>query len=249
VRLSGKTAVVTGGLRGIGRATVECLRAEGARVVPIDIRADPERDDRDLVVADVTDPEAIAAVLETVAQDGGLDICVGNAGMTEYTFVLDATPAHWRKIIDVNLLGLVNTFTAAARVMVRGGRGGSLVATASVAGLRGESGGAAYCASKAAVISVCQSMALELAPHRITVNAVAPGEVDTELHAGLMRQVAAAHDSTADEVRARFLRDRVPIGRMAAPREVADAIAFLASPAASYITGETVRVDGGELLT
>jgi NAD(P)-dependent dehydrogenase (short-subunit alcohol dehydrogenase family) len=236
-------------MRGIGRATVECLRGEGARVVPIDISADPGHGDDELLVADVTDPEAIAAAVGTVAQDGGLDICVGNAGMTEYRSVLDATPAHWRRMIELNLLGLVNTFTAAARVMVGAGRGGSLVATASVAGLRGESGGGAYCASKAAVISVCQSLALELAPHQITVNAVAPGEVDTELHAGLMREVAVAHGSTADEVRARFLRDRVPAGRMAAPSEIAEAIAFLASPAASYITGETVRVDGGELLT
>jgi NAD(P)-dependent dehydrogenase (short-subunit alcohol dehydrogenase family) len=246
--LNGKTAVVTGGTRGIGKATVECLRAQGAHVTVIDLDGDEGDADPDLVLADVTDREAVMEALAAAAGSGGLDICVGNAGMFEYRSLLDASEEHWRKVIELNLFGLVNTFTAAARLMVAASRGGRLVATASVAGLRGGAGAAAYCASKAAVISICESLALELAPHGITVNAVAPGNVDTGLHARLMAEVATYKGKTAAQTRADFLEQRVPLRRMAAPREIAEVIAFLAGSGAAYITGETVRVDGGELL-
>lgn len=247
--LTGKNAVVTGGLRGIGSATVGCLRDQGARVVVIDRDAPDESSPHDYLQADVTDRQAVCDAIATAAQPTGLDICVANAGVTEFVPTLEASPEHWRRILEVNVMGTVYTLTAAAQWMVKAGRGGRLVATASVAGLRGEAGGAAYCASKAAVISLCQSMALEFASEEINVNAVAPGEIDTELHAGLMRQMATHRGESVETIRQTLIEQRVPAGRMGTPSDVAAVIAFLVGPNAAYITGETMRIDGGELLS
>jgi glucose 1-dehydrogenase len=245
--LEGKTAVVTGGLRGIGKATVERFRAEGARVVVID--RDATEETADVIRADVTDAVAVEDAFERAFGGDGVDVCLANAGRTMLAPFLESDLDDWESIVRVNLLGVVYTFRAAARRMVAGGRGGRLLAASSVAGLRGEAGASSYCAAKAGVVSVVQSLALELAPHRITVNAVAPGEIDTEMHAALMADWAAAEARAAADVRQEFLDLRVPARRMGRPDEVAALYTFLASDEAAYITGEVVRIDGGELLT
>jgi NAD(P)-dependent dehydrogenase (short-subunit alcohol dehydrogenase family) len=245
--LDGKTAVITGGLRGIGRATAERFRAEGARVVVIDRDVAEERDDE--VRADVTDAADVDRAFTRGIGADGVDICLANAGRTMLAPFLEADLRDWDRIMRVNLLGVVHTFHAAARRMVAQGRGGRLLAASSVAGLRGEAGASSYCAAKAGVVSLVQSLALELAPHSITVNAVAPGEIDTEMHAALMSEWAASEGRSADEVRSEFLDARVPARRMVRPEEVAGVYLFLASSEAAYITGEVIRIDGGELLT
>src|SRR5215211_4935359 len=161
--LRGRRALVTGAATGIGAATVARLRAEGAEVFGVDAALDFAG-----LVADVTDPGEIAAA---VASAGELDICVANAGVSLMEPFLRGDLDSWRRVIDVNLLGVMLTFQAAAQAMPRGGR---LLATASIAGLHGEPSAAAYCASKAGVIGLVRTLARELAPLAITVNAVAP---------------------------------------------------------------------------
>jgi glucose 1-dehydrogenase len=245
--LEGKRAVITGGLRGIGRATADRFRTEGAEVIVIDLA--PDIGSKGVVLADVTDADALEAAFQDACPDGGLDICLANAGKTMLAELLDSELGSWEEIVRINLFGTVNTFHAAARRMAKAGRGGRLLAASSVAGLRGEAGASAYCAAKAGIVSLVQSLALELAPHHITVNAVAPGEIDTTMHANLMAEWAAAAGRTADELRQEFLELRVPARRMGKAEEVAGLYTFLASDAAAYITGEVIRIDGGELLT
>jgi NAD(P)-dependent dehydrogenase (short-subunit alcohol dehydrogenase family) len=178
--------------------------------------------------ADVTSPEDLARAF-AVARDG-LDICVANAGVfTEGASFVDSDPDVWAKVINVNLLAVLATLHHAARIMVSQGRGGRLIVTSSTAGLRGEARMPAYSASKAGVIAVVQALAAELAADRITVNAVAPGPIDTPMH----RRAASAGSCG---------------GILGQPDAVAAAIAFLASPESGHITGQTLVVDGGELL-
>jgi NAD(P)-dependent dehydrogenase (short-subunit alcohol dehydrogenase family) len=234
--LDGMRALVTGAATGIGAATVERFEAEGAEVIGVDAAADYPG-----VIADVTDPEQIAAA---VASAGVLDICVANAGVSLMEPFVDGTVDSWRAVMEVNLLGVMNTFQAAISVMPSGGR---LLATASTAGLRGEPLAAAYCASKAGVIAVVKTLSIELASREITVNAVAPGQVETEMNRRDLELVAARTGLPAE----RLLQDQldldVPAGRLGTPEEVAGAFAFLAGPDAAYVTGAVLRVDGGLL--
>ena len=245
--LEGKRAVITGGLRGIGRATAERFRAEGGQVVIID--RDVADEVEGVIRADVTNADAVELAIDRACPDGRLDICVANAGRTMLAELLDTDLDSWESIVRINLFGTAYTFQSAARRMVASGHGGRLLAASSVAGLRGEAGASAYCAAKAGIVALVQSLALELAPHDITVNAVAPGEIDTEMHSALMAEWAAAAGRSADALRREFLDSRVPARRMGTVDEVAGVYTFLASDAAAYITGEVIRVDGGELLT
>jgi NAD(P)-dependent dehydrogenase (short-subunit alcohol dehydrogenase family) len=244
--LSGKTALVTGAGGGIGRAVVDRFQSEGARVCAVDRGDDGSPGDL-FVQADVTDPAQVENAVRAAQELGCLDICVANAGVMANGLLLETDRAQWREVIEVNLLGVMTTFRAAAAVMVDAGAGGRLLATSSTAGLRAEGGSAAYCASKAGVIAVVQAAALELAAEGITVNAVAPGEIDTVMNAMAMRAVAARQGRSDTEVRLEMLEQRIPLKRMGRPAEVAGVLAFLASDQAAYITGEVVRVDGGQL--
>jgi len=250
--LSGKSALVTGGAHGIGRATAELLATSGVNVVVLDRVMPGDAAEAPAGIAwlegDVTSPTDLASAVAQASAGAPLYACVANAGVLLIEDLLDGSLEGWSRVFRVNVLGVMATLQAAARAMIEAGNPGRLVATASIAGLRGEGGSAAYCASKAAVVNLAQSLAVEFASHGITVNAVAPGEVDTAMHADAMDQIGAAEGITADELRQRIVDTAIPLGRLARPNDVAGVIAFLLSPAAEYLTGLTIRVDGGQLL-
>jgi NAD(P)-dependent dehydrogenase (short-subunit alcohol dehydrogenase family) len=244
--LEGRRALVTGGAAGIGAATAAVLRARGASVTVVDA-ARPEGPEPGWLVADVTDPRQLAEAVAAAAGDNGLDICVANAGIALMEDFLDGSLDAWERVVRVNLLGVMITLRAAAEAMIEGGQGGRLLATSSIAGLHGEPGGAAYCASKAGVVALVKTLAVELAPWRITVNAVAPGQVDTAMNLHDVEIQARALGRSPADLRREHLERRVPARRLGAPEEVAALFAFLASDDAAFITGEVVRIDGGEL--
>ena len=173
---------------------------------------------------------------------GELDICVANAGISLMQPFLDGDIHSWERVLRVNLLGVMNTFQQAALAMPRGGR---LLATASVAGLRGEPDASAYCASKAGVLGLVRALAIELAPRGLTVNAVAPGQIDTRMNSADLETVSRREGRPAAELLQAHLDQRVPARRLGTPEEVADVFAFLAS--AAFVTGTVVTIDGGEL--
>jgi len=240
--------LVTGAAAGIGDATARRFAADGAQVVALDAAESAAENPPNLrrVVGDVTDPGHLAAAVELAAGDDGLTVCVANAGVSLMEDFLEGGTASWERVIRVNLLGVMLTLQAAARSMVERG-GGRLLATASIAGLHGEPGGSAYCASKAGVIGLVRTLALELAPQGITVNAVAPGQIDTGMNARDLETVARAAGRSPRELLDEHLERHVPAGRLGAPEEVAALFAYLASDAAAFITGEVIRIDGGEL--
>jgi NAD(P)-dependent dehydrogenase (short-subunit alcohol dehydrogenase family) len=248
--LEGKSALITGGNSGIGRAIAERMAADGARVTVVDrdVSSFPKGSEIKAIQANVADPEAMARAVEVAAEGGRLDICVANAGVfTEYEGFVDAAVEEWDRLFRVNLLGVMVTFQAAVRRMLEDDDGGRLLATSSAAGVRGEAGWPAYCASKAGVIKVVESLAIELGPKGITINAVAPGEVDTPMH----RRVAEERSGRlgrGDQAATGLLKPSVPLQRLGTPEDVAALFAFLASEQASYITGQTLAVDGGALL-
>lgn len=234
--LSGRRALVTGAATGIGAATLARLRADGAQVVGVDTAPG-----YDGLIADVTDPDQIESAVHSV---GELDICVANAGISLMEPFLEGGAESWRRVLDVNLVGLMLTLQAAARAMPNGGR---LLATASIAGLHGERDAAAYCASKAGVVGLIRALAIELAPLGFTVNAVAPGQVETEMNRRDLELVSERTGRSTAELLAEHLERRVPAGRMGRPEEVAALFAYLASDDAGFVTGEVIRIDGGEL--
>lgn len=227
---------MTGAATGIGAATVARFRAEGAHVVGVD--ADPAYSG---VVADVTDPDEIA---RAVLAAGELDICVANAGISLMQPFLEGDLGSWERVLRVNLLGVMNTFQQAVLAMPRGGR---LLATASIAGLHGEADASAYCASKAGVIGLVRALSLELAPKNFTVNAVAPGQIDTLMNSTDLEAVSRREGRPAAELLQAHLEQRVPTRRLGTPEEVAGLFAYLASDEAAFVTGEAIRIDGGEL--
>jgi NAD(P)-dependent dehydrogenase (short-subunit alcohol dehydrogenase family) len=234
--LEGRRALVTGAATGIGEATATRFRAEGAEVIGVDTALGYPG-----LVADVSDADEVA---EAVRAAGRLDICVANAGISLMEPFLEGDPASWERVLRVNVLGVMHTLQAAARAMPHGGR---LLATASIAGQHGEAGAAAYCASKAAVIGLVRALSIELAPNGITVNAVAPGQIDTHMNRTDLDIVAQRTGRPAAVVLRDHLERNVPAGRLGTPEEVAAVFAFLASDDAAFITGEVVRIDGGEL--
>jgi NAD(P)-dependent dehydrogenase (short-subunit alcohol dehydrogenase family) len=240
MQLSGKTAIVTGGARGIGAAICRRYSAEGARVAIADrLIEEAEALAHEIgggafaVRFDVTSRAAIdAGIAAVVAETRSLDILVNNAGIYDLEPLLEITEESYDRVFAVNVKGLLFTLQAAARQMVEQGRGGKIINFSSQAGRRGEALGAVYCASKAAVISLTQSAALALIPHRINVNAIAPGVIDTPMWDHVDRLFAA--------------EEGLPIGEK--KRQVGAAV-FLASAAADYIVGQTLNVDGGNWMS
>ncbi len=236
-----QVAVVTGAARGIGRSIAERLGRGGATVVCTDVMDPAETvasimdagGEADAMVFDVTDGEAAAdAVAAIHSGHGRLDILINNAGITRDQLLIRMKADDWRRVLDINLDGVFNITQPTAKLMVRQ-RSGRIVNVASVVGLMGNAGQTNYAASKAGLIGFTKSLARELGTRNVTVNAVAPGFIQT-----------AMTDKLTDEQREALLVN-VAIKRLGDPEDVAEAVAFLAGPAASYITGVVLNVSGG----
>jgi NAD(P)-dependent dehydrogenase (short-subunit alcohol dehydrogenase family) len=250
-RFQDKVVVITGGAHGIGRATALRFAAEGAHVAVLDVRdEDGERTALECTTAgrqsryyhcDVTDSGSVPTVVRRVAAElGTIDVLHANAGRLRAGTVLETDLDEWSRILAVNVTGMYLVIRAAVPVLRHGG--GAIVTTGSISGLFGEPALTAYTASKAAVVNMTRSLAIDLATDGIRVNCVCPGWVDTGFN-----DPQFEHDQlTADDITS--LIDRtVPMRRQGEPEEIAAAVAFLASADASYITGQTLVVDGGLL--
>lgn len=241
-RFEGRKVLVTGGGSGIGAATCHLFFDEGADVTVLDrsmAAAEATAGDEDLfaIECDVRDPEAVSdAVLRAADAMGGLTDVVNNAGVGTAKPLLDYTDKEWALLIGVNLTGTFNVLRAAGRILLAEG-GGSIVNNASLTGLRPTRGEGPYSAAKAGVLNLTQTAALELAP-TVRVNAVAPGMIRTPL-----TELVVANDEWR-----RAAESGTPLGRVGEAAEVAEVIAFLCSDAASYVTGQTIVVDGGSVL-
>jgi 3alpha(or 20beta)-hydroxysteroid dehydrogenase len=241
-RLTGKVAVVTGAGRGIGAAIARRMASEGARVGLLDVVADAGAataaeigDAARFLHVDVTDDAAWARALDEVGDVfGAPDILVNNAGILRYGPLEQVTPAQFREVIDVNLVGTFLGMRAMVPVLRAHGRGGSIVNVSSTCGLHGSPYLAAYTASKWGIRGLTKSAALELAADGIRVNSVHPGGIDTAMVRG---------DSTDEEVEA--MGENIPIGRLGGADDVAGLVAYLASPEAAYCTGGEYAIDGG----
>jgi NAD(P)-dependent dehydrogenase (short-subunit alcohol dehydrogenase family) len=236
--LGGRVAIVTGAGGAIGRAVVAAFTAAGARCLGTDVAPG-----EGIVVCDVTDEASVAASITAAQAIGPVTDLVHAAGVVSVGRVADVSTEELRRVLDVNLVGSFLMARAAAAAV---GRDGSLTLISSQAGLRGGASWSAYSASKAGVNRLAESLAQELAPRGIRVNAVCPGNVETPLSQEAIRRLAADSGVAAADIRARYT-DGIPLGRFARPEEIASVCVFLASSAASYVTGASIVVDGGEL--
>jgi D-sorbitol dehydrogenase (acceptor) len=255
-RLRDKVALITGAARGIGAAFAEAYVREGARVAIGDIDPARARETASAigtgafaVPMDVTDQTSIdAAVAEVVAHTGGIDILVNNAALFDLAPVTDITRESYERVFSVNVAGVLFTLQAVARTMIARGQGGKIINMASQAGRRGEALVAVYCASKAAVISVTQSAALNLIEHRINVNAIAPGVVDGA-HWDGVDALFAKYEQRPRGEKKRLVGEQVPYGRMGRAEDLIGMAVFLASTDSDYVVGQTYNVDGGNWLS
>lgn len=247
MNLNDRIAVVTGASRGIGRAVAEALaragagvvvnytsRADDAVAVAAGIKASGGR--AEVFQADISRPDQAAALVDfAVSAFGRLDILVNNAGITRDSLLLRMKDEDWDAVIGVNLKGAFNCARAAARIMMKA-RWGRIINISSIVGLVGNAGQANYAAAKAGLVGFTKAVARELGSRNVTVNAVAPGYIRTEMTAGLPEAVK------------KQLQERIVLGRLGEPEEVANLVVFLASDLAGYITGQVIVIDGGMAL-
>lgn len=245
--LDGKVAIVTGASRGIGRAVAISLAKAGAKVVinyagnvvaAEEVKAIIEAAGGEamLMQADVASEEAVAAMVkQTTDTFGAIDILVNNAGITRDTLLMRMKESDWDDVMNTNLKGIFVCTKAISRVMMKQ-KCGKIINMTSVVGQTGNAGQANYAAAKAGVIGFTKSMAKELASRGITVNAVAPGFINTDMTAVLSEQIKED------------LVTKIPLGRLGSPEDVAAAVLYLASDAANYVTGQTLNIDGGMVM-
>ena len=243
VKLTDQVAIVTGAARGLGQLIAKDLAAAGASVACVDVNADLLGETVDAIssaggtakayACDVTDGQRVNEVIKDVVDKwGSLRILVNNAGITRDNVVMRMKDDEWDSVLNINLKGTFLFTRAAARPMMKG-RQGRIINMASVSGLMGNPGQTNYSASKAGVIGLTRTVSRELASRNITVNAVAPGFIATDMAAKLGEDILAK------------IEKQTPLGRLGQPQDVADAVLFLASEAAAFITGQVLTVDGG----
>ena len=256
MRLKGKSALVTGSARGIGRAFAEAYVREGATVAIADINLEAaEKTATEIggkayaVKLDVTDIASIEAAVKAVEKKtGGLDILINNAALFDLAPIVEITKASYDKLFSVNVAGTLFMLQAASRSMIARGKGGRIINMASQAGRRGEALVGVYCATKAAVISLTQSAGLDLIKHRINVNAIAPGVVDGE-HWDHVDSLFAKYENRPRGEKKKLVGEAVPYGRMGTARDLTGMAVFLASEDAEYIVAQTYNVDGGQWMS
>lgn len=255
-RLAGKSALITGAARGIGKAFAQAYVREGARVAIADIDlAAAERAAAEIgegahaVRLDVTDQASIDAAVATVERTaGGVDILVNNAALFDLAPIVEIRRESFDRLFAVNVAGTLFTLQAVARSMIARGQGGKIINMASQAGRRGEALVAVYCATKAAVISLTQSAGLDLIRHRINVNAIAPGVVDGE-HWDHVDALFARYEGRPLGEKKRLVGEAVPFGRMGTAQDLVGMAIFLASADADYVVAQTYNVDGGNWMS
>lgn len=258
--LEGTVCIVTGSARGIGRAINMRLGTEGASVVYADLnleqaeQAAAEARSKGVkaiaVGTDVTKREQVRSLIaRTVSEFGKLDVMFNNAGINRIQHFLEVTEDNWERILRVNGLGVLLGMQESAKQMIAQGSGGKIINAASIAGRQGFPDIAPYCASKFSVIALTQAGARALAEHKITVNAYAPGVVDTPLWEQLDQEYIDLGDTTEPGEAMRNFSADILLGRVAQPDDIAKLAVFLASPESDYITGQTINVEGGMILS
>jgi NAD(P)-dependent dehydrogenase (short-subunit alcohol dehydrogenase family) len=255
--LTGKNAVVTGGAMGIGFGIAKWFLQAGSDVLIIDVEGNATKKAAEKLSGGTGKVESMQAdiaeegvseriIVRCVELFGSIDILVNNAGIYPVSPVLQMRPEFFDRVYKVNLKGLVFLSKAAATKMIQQGRGGKIINIASIDAFRPSMVGlAAYDASKGGVVSFTKSLALELAPYGITVNAIAPGAIETE---GTSKPLPGMTAEQMNQIKKAFIT-RIPLGRMGVPDDIAKVCVFLASSASDYMTGETIIVDGGILIT
>ncbi len=246
MKLKGKVAFVTGAAQGIGKAIAEALAKEGADIIVSDINIELAAKTAEGIKAlgvkafpmktNVSDSAEVASSVDVAHKEmGKIDILVNNAGITKDNLLIRMKDEDWKAVIDVNLTGTFNMTKAVSPLMMKA-RSGKIVNIASIVGLMGNFGQANYSASKGGVIALTKTSARELAARGIAVNAVAPGFIDTEMTKKLPEDIKAK------------MKEQIPMGKMGSPQDVAQAVLFLASSDADYITGQVINVNGGMLM-
>ena len=238
--LAGKVALITGAAQGIGLAIARTLAGCGASVVLADVDADKAQEAAKSVTGRALGlamnvargDEVAAGIARVMTECGRLDVLVNNAGITRDGLLIRMKEEDWDRVIEVNLKGTFHCTKAALGVMIKQ-RSGRIISIASIVGVMGNSGQANYAASKAAILGFTKSVAREYANRGVTANAVAPGFIKT-----------AMTEQLSEDVQAR-MREQIPLGRLGTPEDVAEAVAFLASDAAAYVTGQVIHVNGG----
>ena len=258
-RVQDRVVIVTGGAGGIGTAACRAIAAEGGRVVVADLDATAARVVADGIVADggsatavgvdVSDRLQVRAMVQTaVATFGELNVIFNNAGMNRARSFMDVDEANFNEIVRVNTWGVIVCTQEAARQMIAQGSGGKIVNTGSIASRQGYWDFVPYCVAKFGTLAITQATARGLIEHGITVNAFAPGVVDTPMWVGLNEDIRAIHDHSADENPMREMATSTLIGRPASPAELAPFLVYLASAESDYMTGQMYMVDGGQIL-
>ncbi|MHA1966247.1 MAG: SDR family NAD(P)-dependent oxidoreductase [Candidatus Hodarchaeales archaeon] len=262
INLTGKVAIVTGGAFGIGQAICYRLAESGAAVMIVDINLDAAKETASQIVehggkakamsADASSPAAAEEVIkETIDEFGSIDILVNNAGVYPMSPIFDTTEELWDKVLGLNLKGVFFYTQKIAKNMADSKKGGKIINLASIDGFHPTGNLIHYDASKGGVVMMTKALALELAPHKITVNAVAPGGISTpgaDVVSEMYRKQMEAQGMTPEQIEEVFVA-RVPLGRMGIPDDIAKVILFLASDLSGYMTGVTIITDGGYLLS